>query len=190
MAFWHVSQGFSHSTLLCLRKAKSHSNSDPTLRFVWAETIWMQMWWQNQTPDNRAAMKRLVDNKQLEFVGGGWVMNDEVIHSFLFLLLHLKMLLIHSFIVQIVAIYDDVIDQVTAGHTWLTENFGDGGKVKHGWQIDMFTGYSVSPTKLLHQRLTEVLQGVTPSLWALMGYDATVVLEPSYIFNWKTDSLC
>lgn len=41
-----------------------------------------------------------------------------------------------------VAVYDDVIDQVTVGHEWLQDHFGAAGRVRHGWQIDMFSGYS------------------------------------------------
>lgn len=52
--------------------------------------------------------------------------------------------------------YTDVVDQVTTGHEFLrkTLNF----TVQQGWQLDMFTGYT----------------GVTPSLWALMGYSEMV----------------
>ena len=49
------------------------------------------------------------------------------------------------------------MDQVTAGHEYLRELFGV--QVTHGWQIDMFSGYS----------------GATPSLWATAGYDAMVL---------------
>eukprot|EP01116_Phalansterium_solitarium_P019430 TRINITY_DN5407_c0_g1_i1.p1 TRINITY_DN5407_c0_g1~~TRINITY_DN5407_c0_g1_i1.p1 ORF type:complete len:801 (-),score=286.01 TRINITY_DN5407_c0_g1_i1:107-2509(-) len=111
--------------------------ADTTLRFVWAETIWLDMWWnQVASPTQKLQFQKLVANKQLEFVGGGWVMNDEPI-----------------------AIYNDVIDQVTTGHEWLRNNIGPEARVRHGWQIDMFSGFS----------------SVTPSLWALMGYDATVI---------------
>eukprot|EP01102_Stenamoeba_stenopodia_P016404 TRINITY_DN5735_c0_g1_i1.p1 TRINITY_DN5735_c0_g1~~TRINITY_DN5735_c0_g1_i1.p1 ORF type:complete len:722 (-),score=108.19 TRINITY_DN5735_c0_g1_i1:1110-3275(-) len=114
--------------------------ADDTLRFVWAETIWFQQWWEQQTDTRKLEFANLVKEGRLEFVGGGWVMNDEAIAS-----------------------YADVIEQVTTGHEYLRSQLGPlvgtDRIVRHGWQIDMFTGYSA----------------VTPSLWALMGYDATVI---------------
>lgn len=34
-----------------------------------------------------------------------------------------------------IAIFNDVIDQVTVGHEWLREHFGNRGRVRHGWQV-------------------------------------------------------
>lgn len=82
----------------------------------------------------REVFKRLVLNKQIEFVGGGWVQNDEVKRLLRYFVLTLS---------QAVSWYVDVIDQVTLGHEWLAHTFGEHPKVKYGWQIDMFTGYSV-----------------------------------------------
>jgi len=123
--------------------------SNPSARFSWAETIWFQMWWENQTLAKQTQVKSYLQNGQLEFIGGGWVMNDEPL-----------------------ALWSDVIDQVTLGHRYLQKELGEIARVRHGWQIDMFTGYS----------------SVTPTLWALMGYDATVIRFAGYqnqLSNWN-----
>ena len=52
----------------------------------------------------------------LQFVGGGWVQNDETLIP-----------------------YTDVIDQTTTGHEFLKKALNY--TVQRGWQIDMFTGW-------------------------------------------------
>ncbi|CAG7723459.1 unnamed protein product, partial [Allacma fusca] len=34
-------------------------------------------WWKELSTEKRAAVKKIVKSKQLEFVAGGWVMPDE-----------------------------------------------------------------------------------------------------------------
>lgn len=34
-------------------------------------------WWEEQTPDKREIVRMLVDQGRLEFINGGWCMNDE-----------------------------------------------------------------------------------------------------------------
>lgn len=46
-------------------------------RFVWAETSFWMRWYEVQQEDTKATVKALVESGQLEFVGGGWVQNDE-----------------------------------------------------------------------------------------------------------------
>jgi hypothetical protein len=50
---------------------------DPSLRFVWSESSYLWRWW-GENPKGAAAFKRLVENRQIELVNGGWVMHDEV----------------------------------------------------------------------------------------------------------------
>lgn len=128
----HTGSGGSvHKILDAVTKALA---ADATLRFVWAETIWLSKWWPLQDSATRATFQRLVDAGQIEFVGGGWVQNDETMTTF-----------------------QDVIDQTTTGHEFLRRTFN--ATVKHGWNIDMFSGYSNAVT----------------SLWALMGYEAMLL---------------
>ena len=92
------------------------------------------MWWPLQSPETQAAFRALIDRGAIEIVGGGWVQSDEVTLTF-----------------------EEMIDQTTTGHEWVRENLNV--TVKHGYQIDMFAGYS----------------GLTPSIWALSGYEAMLL---------------
>lgn len=49
----------------------------PDRRFIYVETAFFWRWWTNQDDEMKATVKRLVENGQLEFILGGWVMNDE-----------------------------------------------------------------------------------------------------------------
>lgn len=49
----------------------------PNRRFVWAEMSFFMRWFSSQTRDMRDAFSALVARGQIEFVGGGWVQNDE-----------------------------------------------------------------------------------------------------------------
>jgi hypothetical protein len=51
------------------------------------------------------------------------------------------------------------VDNQVTGHQWLRDTFGDLGRVRWGWQIDMFAGYA----------------STTPALWAMMEYDGMVI---------------
>jgi hypothetical protein len=64
------------------------------------------------------------------------------------------------------------VDQVTTGHEFLKKTLNY--TVERGWQLDMFTGYS----------------GVTPSLWALMGYSEMVLrwAGPQFLRNQWQDT--
>lgn len=138
--------------------------ADASRRFIWAETVWFKRWWLEQSSATQDVVRRLVASGQLEFAGGGWAMNDEVI-----------------------AHYQDVVDQVTTGHEFLQATLGPMARVRHGWQIDMFTGYSVRGRAAgvrVRARLTGAavlrVQSVTPSLWSLMGYDGSVIRFAGY----------
>lgn len=39
---------------------------------------YLERWWRDATEEKKEAFANLVRNGQLEIVGGGWVMNDEV----------------------------------------------------------------------------------------------------------------
>ena len=93
-------------------------DADESLRFIWSETKWIEMWWPKQTPAMQAAFKRIVKRGQLEFVGGGWSQNDEVTTA-----------------------YYDVIDNQVTGHeflrrTGLLDECPQPGRcIRFGWQV-------------------------------------------------------
>ena len=64
---------------------------------------------------------------RLEFILGGWSMNDEATTH-----------------------YSAIIDQHTVGFRFIQQNFGDCGRPKIGWQIDPF-GHSREQASLFAQ---------------------------------------
>lgn len=64
---------------------------------------------------------------RLEFISGGWCMNDEASTH-----------------------YNSIIDQHTLGAQFLSDQFGECGRPKIGWQIDPF-GHSREQASLFAQ---------------------------------------
>lgn len=87
-------------------------------RFVWSETSFWMRWYEVQSDATKALVHKLVDAGRLEFVGGGWVQNDEAGPS-----------------------YESIINQITEGHEYLLSLFGK--KPRVAWQIDPF-GHSAA----------------------------------------------
>ena len=112
--------------------------TDTSKRFVWSETVFFQRWYERQNIETKQALKKLIANGQWEFVGGGWVQNDEANPS----------------------LYG-IVNQMTAGHEYLLQNFGVQPRI--AWQLDPFGHSSVSPTA-----------------FALMGFDALVINRIHY----------
>lgn len=79
------------------------------------------MWIAEATPAQLATVKRLVQNKQLEFIVGGWTMEDEACTT-----------------------YSANIDQMTQGHSYISTLFGSDAVPRYGWQIDPFGHSSVA----------------------------------------------
>ena len=50
---------------------------DPARRFHWAEIVFFQRWFDALDEPEQQTVRRLVANGQLEFVHGGYVMEDE-----------------------------------------------------------------------------------------------------------------
>ncbi|XP_050302527.1 lysosomal alpha-mannosidase-like isoform X2 [Anthonomus grandis grandis] len=84
-------------------------------RFIYVETAFFWKWWQEKSEVEQNMLRKLVDNGQIEFIGGGWSMNDEAVTN-----------------------YQSIIDQMTWGLRKLNDTFGECGRPKMGWQIDPF----------------------------------------------------
>ncbi|KAL7172519.1 hypothetical protein ACSBR2_032078 [Camellia fascicularis] len=53
-------------------------SKDPRRKFIWEEMPYLERWWKDASETKKESFIHLVKNAQLEIVGGGWVMNDEV----------------------------------------------------------------------------------------------------------------
>ena len=91
-----------------------YSNTEIT--FVWADTNYLHQWYESQKTEMQNRFQTIVKRGQLEFVGGGWVQNDESLSD-------LK----------------SIINQMNFGLQYLHERFNATPTV--GWQIDPF-GYN------------------------------------------------
>ncbi len=49
---------------------------NPDRRFIYVETGFFWRWWTNQDEETKSTVQALVQSGQLEFIGGGWCMND------------------------------------------------------------------------------------------------------------------
>ncbi|RWS08571.1 lysosomal alpha-mannosidase-like protein [Dinothrombium tinctorium] len=89
--------------------------ANPQRRFIYVETAFFWQWWKEQNNVTKDIVVKLVNEGRLEFIGGGWCMNDEA-----------------------AAHYNAIIDQMTFGHRKLLDTFGKCGVPKVAWQIDPF----------------------------------------------------
>lgn len=69
-------------------------------------------WWNEQTSDTKDLVRKLVKEGRLEFINGGWSMNDEA-----------------------ATYYTDIVDQLTLGHRFLLREFGPHAIPVIGWHI-------------------------------------------------------
>ena len=97
--------------------------ANPSRLFTYCEMSYFQRWYTDLPATKRLQVKKLVENGQLSFANGGWVMHDEATTH-----------------------YASMVDQTTLGHRFLKEEFGYSPRV--GWQLDPF-GHSATQATLL-----------------------------------------
>lgn len=97
---------------------------NPNRTFIYVEMAFFKRWWDQQDDDVRKIVKSLVAKKQLEFINGGWCMNDEAATH-----------------------YNAIIDQMTLGLRFIDENFGSEARPTVAWHIDPF-GHSAEQASL------------------------------------------
>lgn len=100
---------------------------DSSRRFIYVEMSFFSKWWLEQDEPMKRVVRSLVDQGRLEFINGGWCMNDEATVN-----------------------YQSTIEQMTLGLRFLNETFGSCGHPKVGWQIDPF-GHSSEQASLFAQ---------------------------------------
>ncbi|XP_060520105.1 lysosomal alpha-mannosidase-like [Cylas formicarius] len=94
-------------------------------KFMFVETAFFWKWWNEQEEAVQNQFKSLVIDGQIQFVGGGWTMNDEAVTN-----------------------YQSIIDQITWGLRRLNDTFGQCGIQRIAWQIDTY-GHSSEMASIL-----------------------------------------
>jgi hypothetical protein len=94
---------------------------NPERKFIYVEIGFFYRWWNEQSDQMKNIVRDLVATGRLEFINGGWCMNDEANTH-----------------------YADIIDQMTEGHLFLFNEFGVRPTI--GWHIDPFGHASTQAT--------------------------------------------
>ncbi|CAG0902213.1 unnamed protein product [Darwinula stevensoni] len=109
---------FQTQTLGILDSMAAKLEEHKEMTMIWAEVSFFSLWWNQASDAQKQQIISHVSNKKLEFVLGGWVMNDEANTH-----------------------YFAMIQQMIEGHEWLANHLGI--MPKNGWAIDPF---GLSPT--------------------------------------------
>ena len=102
-------------------------SADPSKRFIYVEIAFFERWWNEQNDAMHKEVKKLVQEKRLEFINAGWCMNDEAATH-----------------------YNGIIDQMTYGLNFVQETFGTDARPRIAWHIDPF-GHSAEQASLFAQ---------------------------------------
>eukprot|EP01136_Pigoraptor_vietnamica_P025489 Opistho-1_new@7004 len=86
-------------------------NQNPDRKFIYVEIAFFSRWWDEQTDETKDMVRQFVREGRLEFINGGWCMNDEATTH-----------------------YVDIIDQMTLGHRFINDEFNVRPRI--GWHID------------------------------------------------------
>ncbi|XP_065912001.1 lysosomal alpha-mannosidase-like [Dysidea avara] len=93
-------------------------------RFIYVEMAFFTRWWKEQPNKTKDLVKQLLDRGQLEFINGGWCMNDEATTD-----------------------YNAIIDQMSLGLRFISNTFGSQYRPRVAWHIDPF-GHSAEQASL------------------------------------------
>eukprot|EP00038_Savillea_parva_P006369 m.163286 g.163286 ORF g.163286 m.163286 type:complete len:1147 (+) comp12291_c0_seq1:1380-4820(+) len=110
-----VDQYFFNNVYYVLDTVVRRLDEDPNRRFIYVEIGFFARWFDQQPQRIVDLTKKLVANKQLEFINGGWCMHDEASPY-----------------------YTEMVDQTMRGHMYLKKHFGEDAIPKGTWQIDPF----------------------------------------------------
>jgi hypothetical protein len=105
------------------------------------ETAFFQKWWDEQSFGTQQLVRQLAASGRLEFVSGGWCMNDEATVNFVDVIQQVRRT---RRLFWLTACFG----QMSLGHRWLYEHVGVRPRV--AWQIDPF-GHSASYANLAAQ---------------------------------------
>ena len=88
--------------------------NDRNKTFNYAEMKFFKMWWDKQTPEKKASVRKLIKEGRFNIVNGGWSAPDEAVTS-----------------------HDDIIDNFMTGHRFIQEELGSTAP-SISWQLDSF----------------------------------------------------
>ncbi|XP_077497608.1 lysosomal alpha-mannosidase-like [Amblyomma americanum] len=134
---------------------------NPTWRYVSAENVFFARWWRNQSARVQERVRAAVGSGQLQFVGGGWVQNDEAVTH-----------------------YTAIIDQMTLGLRFLNDTFGPQcGVPSVAWQADPF-GHSIAQAALFSR------MGFSSLMLGRISWDTKDEWQRTHAleFIWQADS--
>ncbi|XP_064486678.1 lysosomal alpha-mannosidase-like [Ornithodoros turicata] len=128
-------------------------------RYVSCENVFFSRWWKERSQKEQDDLRALLSSGRLQFVGGGWVQNDEAVTH-----------------------YTAIIDQMTLGLRFLNDTFGDCGRPTVAWQADPF-GHSRCQANLFAQ------MGFDGLMIGRVSNDdvARRQAEKEMLFVWKTE---
>ncbi|KAL9654522.1 hypothetical protein ABK040_006587 [Willaertia magna] len=144
-------------------------SSDPNKRFVWSESVYLEMWWKERNDTIHELFKSLVKSGRIQIVGGGWVMNDEACPT-----------------------YDSIINQMTEGHQFIKQNIGIDTPITTGYQIDPF-GASKTFVHLLKEmglkyHIMNRVDDRLKHVYSKMVDSGTYIKEQFFEFYWCDDN--
>ncbi|GMT04358.1 hypothetical protein PENTCL1PPCAC_26532, partial [Pristionchus entomophagus] len=132
LPFTHVDPGwlmtfdeYSVDTKTILDNMHLFMMKNPKMRFMWAEFVFFERWWKEQTEEVKKDIRELVSSGRLELASGSWVMTDEAN-----------------------AYFPVSVDNIVEGHQFIQREFGKLPTVV--WSNDPF-GYSNSVPYLFTQ---------------------------------------
>ena len=81
MIFYSFSSGwihtfeeyFSQATKYIIDTVVDILDKNEKYKFVWAEMSFLSLWWDQASSSQKQTLRKIVQNKQLEIVTGGWV---------------------------------------------------------------------------------------------------------------------
>uniref|UniRef100_A0A182Q2M7 Alpha-mannosidase n=1 Tax=Anopheles farauti TaxID=69004 RepID=A0A182Q2M7_9DIPT len=123
---------YERSTKHIFANMLRHLDENASLKFIWAEISYFANWYDKLASEQKDIVKRLVKNRQLEFVTGGWVMSDEANSHWYSMLL-----------------------QLTEGQTWLKTRLNV--TPVSSWSIDPFGQSATMPYILKHSGFENLL---------------------------------
>lgn len=116
MGWLNTVQGYYENDVKRILDAVTYElNKNSNRRFIQVETGFFWRWWNEQNSTWQATVRNQVTSGQLEFINGGWCMNDEAAPH-----------------------YNEIIDQMTLGLRYLNDTFGECAIPRAAWQIDPF----------------------------------------------------